>query len=417
MSGEDAVTKVLPAKLEWPRIASFLTVLFGFGSVGLGLGVISPLLVPITASTGNEQLSQTLVVMPFLGLAVTSLAAGWIADRVGARGALCAGAVVFASAGLVGYFDPPAPFMLAACFIVGASTAVMAVCAALLLGQNYDGEARARVIGYAMAFAGFMASASVALSGVIADRIEWRASFLQFVVAGVLILVFALTSLSGTNRAPADGEAPAGPLKLALLAPVTSFVAVGFLAMMVTSSTGTQVPLLLRDEGVHVNTVISTILALQGLSAMFGSFIYGTLQTLLGRFGVAVLAIALIVTGAGVISVAHVPLMFGVGCASFGLSMGLLLPWLIEGLYAHAPLAVRGHAVGIFNTAGYIGAFCNPFLARPIRDAVGLHGLYFVVAVATVVVGGAGLARAYGQGRARVRAEAIGAAKAVSSEP
>jgi MFS family permease len=403
--------------LTWPRIASFLTVLLGFGSVGMGLAVIGPLLVPITKATGDEQLSQTLVVMPFLGLAVTGLAAGWIADRLGVRGALCAGALAFAGAGAAGFSNPPAMFMLAACFMVGASTALIKVGAALLLGQNYDGEARARVIGYALAFAGFAASATVALSGVIADRVEWQAAFLLFAAAGALILVFALTSVKGSNRVSADDDAPTGPVKLALLAPVIPFFAVVFLAMMMTSSTGTQVPLLLRDEGIHANTVISTVLAIQGLSAMLGSFVYGTLQTHIGRFGVIVLAIALIVAGAGVISVAHVPLVFGVGCSSFGLAMGLLLPWLTEGLYAHAPLIVRGYALGVYSTCAYLGAFCNPFVARPIRDAVGLHGLYFVVAVATVVVGGAGLARAYGQGRARVRAEAIGAAKAVSSEP
>jgi MFS family permease len=404
--------------LGWPRIAVFLTIMLGFGSVGLGLAVIGPLLVPITKSTGNEQLSQVLVVMPFLGLALTGLVAGWVADRLGVRGTLCAGAFAFAAAGLVGFSGPPAPLMLAACFVVGGSAALLKVGAALLLGQNYEGAARSRVIGYAMAIAGLTASAAVVISGVIADLVGWRAAFLEFVVGGGLILTFALTAVRSSGHTPAEPAAAAeGPIKLALLAPVVPIFAAYALIMMVTNTTGTHVPLMLRDEGVHSNTAISSVLVAQTLCAMLGSFIYGWLQAQIGRFAVAALATTLIVVGAGLISISHVPVMFGVGASCFGLATGVLLPWLTEGIFAQAPLLVRGYAVGICSTAGYLGGFSNPFVMRPIREIVGLHGLYVVLAVATAVVGGATLLRNYGQGRAARRAGRIGAAKAVGSKP
>lgn len=393
-------------KSDWPRIAGFLTILFGFGSVGLSLAVIGPLLVPITASTGDEHLSQALVVTPFLGLAITGLVAGWIADRLGVHGALCLGGVAFAVAGAVGFSGPAMPLMLAACFLVGASAAVMQVGAALLLGRNYEGEARARVIGYATAFGGLTASAAVGLSGVIADHSGWKAAFLQFVVGGALILIFTLAAVRKSDRTPADSAEAAAPIRISLLAPVAPFFVAMFLIMLVTNTTTTHVPLLLRDGGVRSNATISGVLAAQAVLSMLASLAFGWLQARIGRFAVAALAVALIAVGAIVTANAHAPVVFAVGCAGFGAAAGLLLPWLTEGLFAQAPVLVRGYALGIFSTAGFIGAFANPFVMRPIRDAVGLHGLYVVLAVATAIVGGAVLLRAHGHGRAAARAKA-----------
>lgn len=408
-----------PPGQEGSRLAAFLTVLMGFGTAGLALAVIGPLLVPITAATGDEHLSQAIVVMPFLGLAITSLAAGWIAERLGVRGTLCAGALAFAAVGVIGFLEPPTPLLLVDCFLIGSSAALVRVGAGLFLGQSYDGAARARVIGYASAFAGLIAASIVAITGVIADRAGWNAAFLLFTAAGALVLAFTLVTVRGSNTASADRDGAKPPVKLSLLAPATPFFAAVFLIMLMGVSTGAHVPLMIRDEGISSATTTSTVLSMQALFAMLGSLAYGQLLPRLGRLPVATLGVALMVVAAGVLAAAHVPLMFGVGCAVFGLASGLLLPWLYDGLFTRAPLLVRAYAIGFYGTCSYIGAFVNPFVLRPIRDAVGLHGLYGVLAVAAAVIGGAFLLTAFNQGRAAARrAPGVSpAAEPLNSEP
>jgi len=390
--------KAVSARRDWSRVAGFLVILFGMGSVGLAGGVIGPLLVPISASTGDERLAQTVVVMPFLGIAISGLVAGWIADRLGVRGTLGVGALAFAAAGFIGFFGLSAPFLLGASFLVGASAGLMKVGAALLLGQLYNDKARARVIGYAMAFAGLIATAAVGFSGVIADWVGWRAAFLQFIAGGALVLAFTLVAVRPSPRAAAEHDADRP--RLSLLAPVVAYFAAVFLVMMLGSSTGTHVPLLLQEVGVRTATTTSMVLSMQALFAIGGALGYARLRARLGRLPVGALGLAGLVLGAVTLGTAQSPVLFGAGCALFGLATGLILPYLMEGLYARAPLSVRGYALGIHGTLGYIGAFANPFLIRPLREAVGLDGLYLVLAVVTAVIGAAFLLAAYNQGRA-----------------
>jgi MFS family permease len=392
-----------PPGRDGSRVAAFLTVLMGFGTAALSLSVIGPLLVPITAATGDEHLSQAIVVMPFLGLAITSLAAGWIAEKLGVRGTLCAGALAFVAVGVIGFLEPPPPLLLADCFLIGSSAALVRVGAGLFLGQAYEGAARARVIGYASAFAALIAACIVAIAGVIADQAGWNAAFLLFTAAGASVLAFTLIAVRNSSAASADGDARKPPLRFSLLTPVIPFFAAVFLIMLMAASTGAHVPLMIRDAGVSSNSAVSTVLSMQALFGMLGSLAYGQLAPRLGRLAVATLGVALLMVAGGVIATAHVLVMFGVGCAVLGLASGLLMPWLYEGLFTRAPLVVRGYAIGFYGACGNIGAFVNPFVLRPIREAVGLHGLYGVLAAAAAVIGGAFLVTAFNQGRAAAR--------------
>jgi uncharacterized membrane protein len=83
----------------------------------------------------------------------------------------------------------------------------------------------------------------------------------------------------------------------------------------------------------------------------------------------------------------------------------LLLPYLTEGIYLRTSLAVRGYALGIFGTLLCAGGFMTPFIMRPIRDAVGLHGLYGVLAAATAAIGAVFILRAAMSGRGASAAE------------
>lgn len=373
-------------------------ILVGFGTVGLALSIVGPLVVPISAFVGSVPLAQTVAVTPFLGIGLSGLIAGWLIDRLGVRASLCLASLALILPGLVGLIRPPVPLLVAACFLAGASGAITKVALTLLVGQLYEGAARGRVIGYAIGASGFISATTVYSSGVITDAFGWKAALLQFTGGGVLLLVFTLAGVRPGLRSAQPAEAAERP-RLSMLAPVAGMIAAGCLFSMMANSTGSHIPLLLKEKGVHTSTAVASVLTAQVFCAMVGALAYGRLQPRLGRRRLAALGVCYLVVGGTVLATAQTLPVFGIGGALFGLASGTLLPWLNEGVLLRAPPAVQGYALGVLSTACYLGSFVNPFVFRPIREVVGLQGLYGVLTVAAVLIGGAFVAGAYMGGR------------------
>jgi ACDE family multidrug resistance protein len=395
-AGGHALSKT--AQSDGPTPVHLMTILMGISSIALATASIGPLLVPISRATGDEHLAQLAVVLPFLGLAVSGLGAGWVVGRLGVRNTLLVGAAAFIAAGLIGVSaGTSGTIVLAACLLAGGAAGLMRVGAAVLLGRLYDGQARARVIGYAAAFAGLVATLTVWLAGVITDLVGWRYAFLIFSVSGAAVLVFTLAAASAPGPAQAGGEG-ARP-RLAQITPAVPFFSVVFLVMMLAVSTGTHVPLLMQQQGVRAATTISTVLATQALFGMLGALTFAWLKGRLGRLPVAALGVATATLAGVILAMAQSPVAFGVGCAAMGAGTSLILPYLTEGLYIRTPHVAHGYVLGINGTLANMGAFVNPFVMRPIREAVGLESLYWVLALATAVIATGYLLTAYGQGR------------------
>lgn len=377
-----------PVESAWRRVANFIVILFGPGATGMAFGVIAPVLKPMAAQFGSEQLSQIIVVMPLLGLAVGSLAGAWIAERLGARRTTGLSGLILALAGVAPMVAPMAPVLLAVCFLVGLAGSTMFIGTTLLLADRYSDDQRAKVLGYANAFGNIATTSTVMLSGVIADRVGWRGSFLQFTVAGVIIVLFTLVAIRPVAAGPRQRVAQA---PLSLIIPMLPLFAANFLMFVAALAMYTHIPLLLAAEGVTSITVTSTVIATQTLFGIAAGLTYGMLQARFGKFAVAMLGLGLLAAGGLLTAASHAPIGFGVACGMIGFGIGLISPYLIDLLLGRAPASVRARSLGVFTTVGFLGGFANPFVMRPIRGAVGLHGVFVVIAAAAVAMIGVAL--------------------------
>jgi MFS family permease len=384
----------------WRRFANLLVILLGAGAGGLSFGVIGPVLRPMSQAVGGVHLAQIIIVMPLLGLAVGGLVAGWVAERLGVRRTILAGGAAFGLSGLAAVLHPPTPLLIADAFLIGASAAILRVGTSLLLANRYSGDARARVIGYATASGSLISAGAVWLSGLIAEVVGWAGAFLQFGVAGGLI---AICTLLAVPPARAARDRQAQPVGLRLMLPVTPLFGAVFAMMLVATTTNTHMPLLLAEEGVASTAVTSSVMSMQGLFAMLAALAYGTLQVRFGKLAIAVAGVALFTASGVIAAAAHSPVMFGAACAAMGAGVGLMMPYMIDTLLARAPVAARARALGFFGTSNFVGGFLNPFVARPISEAVGLHGLYLTIALFTALAGAAFLLVAAGVERSTQR--------------
>ncbi|HEY3696931.1 MFS transporter [Phenylobacterium sp.] len=369
----------------WRRIGAAVVILLASATSGISFGVVGPVLRPIAAQIGDERISQIIIVMPLAGLALGGLVGGWIAEWLRARRAICVGGLAFALAGAAALAPPSAPGLLTICFCIGFAAAIIGIGRGLLLAELYAGDARARMIGFASAFGSLLAAGSVWLSGVIADQAGWQSAFLQFTAVGAIIVVCVLVAVRGG----AGSQERGARTDYRLLAPVLPIFLAGGLLMLVLTTTNTHIPLLLAEQGITSTAETSSVMSMQGLFSMLAALGYGALQARLGKVGVAAIGIVLLAVGNGLAAVAETPLAFGAACAFLGMACGAIVPCLIDLLLGLAAPAVRARALGFYAAAFNVGGFLNPFIMRPIRDAVGLQGLYMVIAVSCAVIGGA----------------------------
>jgi MFS family permease len=368
-----------------PWLVAFL--LLSVGAISMAFSVIAPLLGPIAARFGGEAVAQKIVVGPLLGFAIGGIVAGWIVAALGARLTILISAGVFALAGASGLYAQSAAVLLVGAFLLGMAAVVLATAGAVVLVERFQGDARARMIGYQAAAGSLLNAGGVFLSGLIAETAGWRASFLLFVVLGAVTLAVAALGVRTAARPPAE----AGGRGLAAFAPVVPIYVVVALYLLTMTNTVTHMSLLLAAAGSTSTTVAAAIIAVQGLAAMVAAFFYGRLASGVGRLPTVALGVVLAAGGLIITGAAPGAPAFAAGCFGMGASVGLILPFLTEELMRLAPASVRPQALGFFSTAQFAGGFLNPFVMGPVRAALGLHGMYIAVGVVLGLLGFAAL--------------------------
>jgi MFS family permease len=378
----------------------FAFVMLAAGAVSLAFAVNAPLLGPLAQRFGGEAAAQQIVVGPLLGFAVGGLVAGMITAALGARRTILASAAVFALSGSSGLWAQSAEVLLVNTFLLGISAVALATAGAVVLAERWEGDARARVIGYQTAFGSSLSSGGTFLSGVIADAAGWRAAYLLFVGLGVITFVVAAIGVGYVARVRREKGTRAALRDYLPVVPAYVAVAVTLLAV---TTTFTHMSLMLAGIGVHSATVAAAVIAAQGGAAMVTAFCYGALVARIGR--IATVTLGVVLSSAGLILSGLAPSIpvFVFGAAGMGAAVGVIFPFLTEEVLRLAPPAIRAQAFGFFQTAQFAGGFLNPFVVGPVTAAIGLHSMYVAVGVVSGVLGLGGLAVLAARARARLR--------------
>jgi MFS family permease len=366
------------------RVSNVAVIMLGVGAAALSVVVIAPVLGPMSIAIGDGQTAQVIVVMPMLGLAVGGLLGGWLVEHLRMRRAIIGSGLMFAIAGGVGALRPPVAVLLVDCFVLGFSAATMGLGTMMLLGERYADHARSRMLGYSSAFAGMLAASVVWISGLMADSIGWQYVFLEFTVAGFLVTICAFAVRRNAGEAAHE---PVVPSKISVIVPAIPVFTANLLVTLIITTSYTHVPLLLAAEGEKSANLTGALMSIQGACGVLAALSYGVAQARFGKFVIATLGVILLIVGSALSAVFHSAVLFATGCAAYGAAMCLLSPYLADTLLRIAPVSARARSFGFFGAAGFLGGFINPFVMLPIREAVGLHGLYGVLAMSCAVVG------------------------------
>jgi MFS family permease len=336
-------------------------------------------------SGGGELTAQLGMAMPSIGIMLGGVLSGWVVARIGLRPLLLAAIVgygVFGAAG--GYFGDIWSFS-ATRLLLGFCGAFLTTASVTLLAELYDEAGRSKMIGYWKASMGFAVVLVAPASGWTAAAFGWQAAFLLFAALAAPMALLAFFVVPKLHVAAVSDAARSGGGVWGLW-PIFLMIFLLHVMMMMGNN---QIPFLLTAKGLASPRDIATVMMLTAPVGGLASIFSGHLQT---RFGERqVLCCAIAAAGLGSIATGLAPsvLAAALGSALMTLGTGTFLP-----LYMTMPLgrvapARRSTAIGFVQVSMYLGAFMNPFLLHPLREAFGLEGMY--VAIGVMAVTGAAL--------------------------
>lgn len=339
-------------------VTAFVTLL----AVGTDLFVVSPLLPSIAdgyaVSAGAAGATVTAFSVAYL---ISAPLMGMLADRVGRRGVLVTGLVVFALANLLTGLAPSFLVLLASRVVAGIGASAVTPSVQALVGQAAPAGRRGSWM--AVAVAGFLISLTTgAPTGTaVGSTLGWSATFvglgcLGLVLAAVNLLVWPSGAAIGAAAADSDRRIPV--LTKIRAVTVTGLWAFAVYGLYTYLGTG------LRDIAGLSTGAVALALILFGVGAVTGSLLGGRLAD---RFG------ARLVSSISLLLLAGVQVI--VGLALYAPSPVLLVTLGLFALVAYPCLpAFQARLVAAFATQiGSVFAWnsCFMYLGTSLGAAAG----------------------------------------------
>jgi MFS family permease len=346
------------------------------------LGPILPLLAAqFGGANGGAFAAQMIMTVPALGVIGGGLVAGIMVDRFGAKPVLLTGLVVFGLAGSSGLYLDNLPVLLVARMILGLAVAHVSTAIGVTVGSWFSGLSRARFLGFQAGTAGVSALVFLLLSGVLAERVGWRAPFGIYLLAFV-VLVFAIVGLKGSKVPVRRHEAGGSARDLFALWPVY-LLALGLFAGYFMTSI--QLSFLLAED--HVDSPIQRSLVIAGgvLAGGVMGAAYGPILARLGTRLMPCLVIGMLGAGLFIIGISASVLVTAAGAVISGGGGGMIAPHIETLILGRAPLDLRARAISFMFTILYVADFLNPLIVTPLRLALGIHGAFVAIGAVLLI--------------------------------
>jgi MFS family permease len=346
------------------------------------------------AVPGIETLVGLLMTLPSLAIMLTAGLAGWLADTLDRQKLLIGSVILYAIGGTSGLWVDSLGGMLAGRVVLGIGVAGTMVLSTTWAADLWQGEARARFLGYqgaAIAVGGVL----VILMGGALASLHWRGAFATYllVVPVTLAAWLALAPfmLMRTRREHA-GKIPPVPGE-PFPWPAFAFVGtLGFLFMTAFYVIPTRLPFLLGNVGMTAPILLGAVTAIVTLAALPGALTFGRLRGRVSAMWIFALSWGVMSLGMLILSVASTVTAMAFGAAVVGLGMGPAIPNYTAHLMATVPPSARGRASGLLTTAFFAGQFVSPIVSAASISAFGLAGTFqafalFQAALALVLAG------------------------------
>ena len=330
--------------------------------------------------------TRMLLTAPSLAAAIAAPIAGLVADALGRRRQLLFGVLLYALAGSAGLYLTNLDQILASRCLLGIAVAMIFTSQVTLIGDYFVGGARTRQLGLQLGVAHLIAAVIVLLAGLLAALSPKLPFAIYLVPLAILPLMRCLLIEVGPTSPDTIDPAADLPGSGWSIAVVLIGVTLGA-GMAVAWLLPTELPFVFGSSGLDGPGRSGLVLALGMVVAGLLAIQAGWLRARFGAGSAIALGLATMAAGFAVLSgtVATLGAIVGVG-AVFG-GFALMVTHLDALTLDLAPPKRRGIAIGLVNTALFLGQSLSPVAFHGLIRDQGLAWVFGMAAALTAVAG------------------------------
>jgi MFS family permease len=354
----------------------------------LGTFTVTPALPRIVRDLGISQaeIGWVITVFTLPGIFIMPLI-GAMADRFGRRRVVAACLVLFGASGLACFWAWDFKTLLALRFLQGVGAAPLSSLNIAFISDLFAGRRRTTAMGYNQSVLSLGAAGFTALGGVLAG-LGWRYPFmLPLLALPVAGLVWKGLKCPESARAPhlADYLASAG--RTLSRRPIVLNYAVTILGLVVVwGSYFTYFPILMGLKLNQPPAVIGLVMTAMTLGSALSAAGMGRLSAVFSgrsllRIGFMIYAAAL-----ALIPFLEKPWQLAFPVAAVGLAQGIFIPSVQNFLGRLSTPDNRGLVMAFYGSAIRVGQTLGPFSMGLAFPWVGVDGVFFVCAAATLIL-------------------------------
>lgn len=336
-----------------------------------------------------------LLTVPGLCIAMLSPLFGMLTDRIGRRPVLTVALLFYGLAGIAPIFLTSFAAVFASRVVLGICDAAVIVVSATMIGDYFEGIARAKWLALISTVASLSAAVFLGLAGVLGEAFGWRGAVIVY--AASLLFVPAMMFFIWEPQADTHAveAAPVGRslrAHLWLTGACTFFGAVLFYTLVLQQGLG------LAALGTLEPGRIGLLTAIASLGNPIATLVFRRLTRVPTTI---LLGLAFAAIGAGLVAIGWVRTDTAFAASAFvGLfGAGLLMPTLLTWTMKALPFAARGRGTAVFQSMFSLGQFGSslslPFLTAHLTGNIlsSFATLGAMALIGAILAGGLRLSR------------------------
>lgn len=322
---------------------------------------------------GANYLIPMLLTVPGICIALLSPLFGWISDRSGRRPILIAAIILYGLSGIAPIFLTDFTFVLLSRVVLGLCDAVVVVVSAVMIGDYFEGERRAKWLALISTVSSIVAAVFLALGGALGEIYGWRGAVSAYALAFLFVPAMILFTwepeaaavkkreIGNDNEVILTKEEITGISRhLWIMGAWTAFGGVLFYALVLQQGLGFAA-LGTVDPG-----RLGMLTAIGSLGNPIGTLVFRRFTHVPTLVMLAV-AFGLLAAGFTGIGSSTNDIMFTVAAFVGMFGSGLLMPTLLTSIMQPLSYEIRGRGSSVFHSTFAFGQFGSgfviPFLA------------------------------------------------------
>lgn len=336
--------------------------------------IVSPALPYITAAFEEvphaRLLTQLIVTLPALFIALLAPVAGWYIDKFGKKPLLLFSFLLYALAGVSGYFCNDLHAILVGRAFLGIAVAGIMTAATTLVGDYFEDEERVAFMGMQSAFIALGGVVFISVAGVLADK-HWQAPFLVYLFSLPVFCMAIPYIVEPRNRqgpekkerqevdAPIEGEVNYNRFAIGFI------YCMAFVSVVIFYMVPVEMPYVLKGLGLS-GAVIGLAMSTQTLASVLISSNYHRFKRRVSFPTIYALSFSLMTIGYLIVAAGSTLWVFILGFVVSGFGVGFFMPSTNLWAMSLVPAAIRGKIVGRVSAAIFVGIFLCPIIIQPV---------------------------------------------------